>query len=393
MRDSSIVPCQGLSGLRGRTNLARAVALAILAMSSAFAAHADEGTSCEEPLFSVSWDSFHIAKLDVASNADDAQAFWVFVKYLNGNGGHRPILENVPRVPNNLCGAPPPADPTETSFCILSAPGGSTALLKLNRNDLLSHAGGWLGLRYEAADQAGTCPERRSGPVNPQCDRWSTAGKPSADGKWRPGFLSGADIRYSAIGAIDEHASDEAADPGSGDGGEPADEEPFNPLAAGGGVLEANVFGSLNLLPRFAIATGFGFTTVPGEAGSELETKTKYYVALRGEVEGYNAGQPADSLAGSSSWAQAGTMNNDLFEAVVLETATDTTPAVLSDESKRYFLEGEVELPRVGTEWLRILVRLYASVPTSGDGPSDVRVSALASVDPRKWFGGVGKRE
>ena len=74
---------------------------------------------------------------------------------------------------------------------------------------------------------------------------------------------------------------------------------------------------------------------------------------------------------------------------VVVAAANGEIAEIRRDESERYFLEGELEVPRVGTNWFRMLIRAKASVPRSGDGPSDVRVSVLGSIDPTKWFEGA----
>jgi len=120
--------------------------------------------------------------------------------------------------------------------------------------------------------------------------------------------------------------------------------------------------------------------------------KKRWFAGVEFAVNGYNAGKPGDSLANSRGFFRTGIMEDKLWENVQLSPASEDgmTPATFSDESERYFLEGELEIPKVGTDSWRLLLRTFASIPTSGKGPSDVRVSALVSIDPRQWFPNLG---
>ncbi|MBZ0112840.1 MAG: hypothetical protein K8J08_10295, partial [Thermoanaerobaculia bacterium] len=215
---------------------------------------------------------------------------------------------------------------------------------------------------------------------------------------WSPNLEGGFEARLSSIGS-DKPAEGETTEaepaaemPAEAGAKEPSEEKAFDPFVDGGNLLQARVYGFFTPGWRqpIGLILGAGVSTVPSEQ-SRIETRTNVFGGVRFAVNNYNAGQPSDSLSGSNGFVQVGYAKDNLWESVVLMPATETTEAVLSDESKRWFLEGELELPAVGNKWLRILTRLHVSLPTSGDGPSDVRVSALAKIDPRQWFGGIGK--
>ncbi|MDA8016259.1 MAG: hypothetical protein MPN21_02325 [Thermoanaerobaculia bacterium] len=235
-----------------------------------------------------------------------------------------------------------------------------------------------------------------------------------ARSQWHKRLLAGVEARYSAIQPSEtpemasmmegdsENGEEEGNDMATADGGsEPPTFNPFDE-EGGGGVAELDAYIAFTPVPkisRLSVMAGLGFSTVPGDS-SFTEVKTRTYYGLRIAVEGFNAGERGrrDHLENARGNVQLLFVEDDLFESVVLQEATTdedgnvVTPAVTSDESDRYRLTGEIELPRVGNEWLRIVLRGHASIPRSGDGPSDLRLSALASIDPRQWFGGVGKR-
>lgn len=292
----------------------------------------------------------------------------------------------------------------------------------MDRQALLK-AGGLVGLSYEALpDEIGkVCLARRRGPENPvrkALDKHSLSfdigsvfnlqGEGSWDAnmeaaavsrsQWYDWLQTGFSVRYSSLGAVDEPEEEEDGDDdggGDGDDGEDEEEEEFNPFESGGGLLETNVYMMFSLpkVPRLGFVGGWGLSSVPGAPESKLELRERTFVGLRNSIQAFNAGRIGDTLENTSGYIQAGVADDDLWERVELEPASEdgTVPAKISDESKRYFFEGEFDIPRVGTEWFRINLRFFASVPRSGDGPSDLRISALASIDPRRWFPGFGQ--
>jgi len=395
----------------------------------------NQGMTCQTPEFSFAWDGSRNATL--IAKADPAQTFEVKLSYLRTAPARKPFQAILVPLARECClvqGADGSCASPCVTFDVRATPEGSETAVVLDRRALLL-SGGELGFHWEAlkADKdTKICPARRTGSdtkirvmhkhdLNIDLGQvyalesggsWDANAEVAltSNSRWYTWLSSGFSARYSAIGATDESddsmedmdtmeegddeggmMGDEADDMGEGDG----EETPFNPFEQGGGVLEAEFYVAVNppKIPNWALVLAGGFGSVPTPGSSDLETRQRTFLGLRSSVMGFNAGRPADSLANSKGFFQIGVGWDDLWEEVILEPASEdgTIPALVSDESERYVLEGQLELPRVGTEWLRIAVRLYASIPTSGDGPSDLRVSALASVDPRGWFDGIGR--
>jgi hypothetical protein len=402
-----------------------------------------QGTTCaKRPEFSFTWLDTEVAELEV--KAEEEQRFVITLDYLKPVEGDEPILlkaspgagKNAQR---NCWAETEPASQeanqaaelvkaSEASgegareggeesarpitFCVNASPKGVGVPLFLDREAVL-RGGGFVHVTFEGLGKyPESCEVNRTGsvPVKAmQKHRLSFDLGPTfnlgGDGSWASNmeaaltarsdwytwFEGDVNIRYSAIGAVDEAPED--ADPeAGGDGG--GDGQSFNPFEEGGGVFEASISGVVRPFRAaswLGLALGAGLSSVPGESTSRLETRQRVFGALRISAQGYNAGEPAETLGNSLGFIQAGYAQNDLWERVELVPASEdgSQEAVFSDESKRWFLEGEVELPRVGTDWARLLLRIFVSAPQSGDGPSDVRVSALISVDPRKWFPGL----
>jgi hypothetical protein len=367
-----------------------------------------DGTKCEDPLFGVAWESFDELKLTAFTNADQDEEFCLYLSYLRQlpEGPASPELLTPAADAGSTC-APPAAN--EVAARITATEDGASLKLALDRATLL-RSGGFLGFRFLPPTGATTCEARRAGPADHQLKvldkhelefdlgsvmtldgdgTWSSAPELAASfrSRWKSRFLAGVLLRYSEIGSITEAPEEDEQE--EEEDGETTKEEPFDPFRSGGGTFKAEIFAVALALERAGIAGGVGFATVPGNADSSVAAKRYFYVAGRCEVEGYNSGRAAESLAGSSAWVQAGLLWDDLFEDVVVRAADGEVPELRSDESERYFLEGEFEIPRVGNSWFRLAVRAFASLPRSGDGPTDVRVSVLGSIDPTEWFQGA----
>lgn len=301
------------------------------------------------------------------------------------------------------------------TFCVQPTAAGTMVPLFMERRALLK-AGGYVGVSYfsTAPTQPANCEKKQNsviplkamqkhrlsfdaGPVYLLSGDGSFKGHAevamSARSQWSTWFEGGVAMRYSAIGEIAEKDPETtppaaAQTQSSGSPKDASDPTTFNPFTDGGGVLESNFYGMAHLpsAPWVGLAGGAGFTTVPGATGSELQTRHRWFVGFRSSVQGYNAGEPADRLGNSSGYIQLAYLKDELFQDVILDSMH---PERRSDESVRWLLSGEIELPRLGTEWARISLRGVANIPRSGDGPSDIRISALVSIDPRSWFPGL----
>jgi hypothetical protein len=407
-----------------------------------------QGTTCaKRPEFSFTWLDTEVAELEV--KAEEEQQFVITLEYLKPITTDEPVLlQGIPgagksarsncwaetkaaskEVAELLVASGAPEDgrearregekvsPQPITFCVNASPKGVGVPLFLDREAVL-RGGGFVHVTFEGTGEYPvSCEANRTGSIKVkamQKHRLSFDIGPTfnlgGDGSWASNmeaaltarsdwytwFEGDVNIRYSAIGAVGEDPGDsgdaeEDSDPPAGGNG--GNDQNFNPFEEGGGVFETNISGIVRSprVPWLGLAVGVGLSSVPGEANSRLETRERTFGAVRISAQGYNAGEPAETLGNSLGFIQAGYAQNDLWERVELEPASEdgSRNAVFSDESKRWFLEGELELPRVGTDWARLLLRLFVSVPKSGNGPSDIRASALISVDPRKWFPGL----
>lgn len=397
-----------------------AVFAAILLTTSLPAlAESDDLETCNPPEFTFAWLGFDQVK--VTAKADPEQSFIMTLAYLEepregwdkAPDAFRPIrlLPAYATGPEPECANFKPSGnglSEGKTYCMQATPDGSTASFNIDRAALLQ-AGGFMSLKFKALEKdSDACSKRLQGPEDPSfkvLDKhtlsfdigsvfnlqgnggWETNAEAAvlSTSQWRDWFQSGFSFRYSAIGAVDEEDPGDGEEPAKAEGD--GEDNTFNPFESGGGVVETNVYilvSPIRRLPRLGLVGGWGLSTVPGEEGSELETRERRFVGLRNIIQAYNSGRNEDSLQNSSGYIQAGWATDELWRKVELE------PGVLSDESARYFFEGQLELPKIGTDWFRIDLRFFASVPRSGDGPSDIRVSALGSIDPRRWFPGIG---
>ncbi|MFL6195973.1 MAG: hypothetical protein ACJ75H_17465 [Thermoanaerobaculia bacterium] len=406
----------------GRNLRAATVAVFTLLMSvPLWGKSEDEDLSkktCNPPEFSFTWLGYDLVRL--TATADPEQTFAVTLQYLEEptkgwekKDAFRPIRLNPGIAPNSEpdCSSIEQGDGLEegVTFCIPATPKGSTASIFMDRKALL-HAGGFASLKYQALDndRAEACEERKQGPSDPivkvldkhtlnfdvgsvfnfQGDgSWETNAEVAmvASSQWTHWFQSGYSLRYSAIGGGEEEPPADTNDKTDDDDSS----EVFNPFSAGGGVLETNIYilGSPipRLLPRLGIVLGWGLSSFPGEADSQLQMRQRAFIGIRNTIQAFNAGRIGDSLENSSGYIQAGLATDELWKR------TEVDPGIVRNESNRFFFNGQIELPKIGNEWFRVDLRFFASVPRSGDGPSDVRISALGSIDPRRWFPDVGK--
>ena len=223
--------------------------------------------------------------------------------------------------------------------------------------------------------------------------------------RWTKRWTGYSDLRFSRIGAIDDSETTDPTPPGNDDGmptgaddtpTTPAaeDEDVFNPFAEGGNVVSFNAWMGLNLVggPKTRLTSpislifGGGFTTRPGEA-ADLEARTRLFAGLRFQIARYGT-EASQDLAGSSGYLQFGIAQDELWKFTELrdldgDPLTDAVP-VSFDEKDRWFIETQVTIPNISLgsdESGRLKVRLYADLPQSGDGPSDVRISALFQYD------------
>ncbi len=220
-----------------------------------------------------------------------------------------------------------------------------------------------------------------------------------ATSRWTRSITGVVDIRLSEIAAIKETPPPdeemmmpeaETAMPEM-----PAAPEIFNPFAEGGSIVRGNAYavyypkstikGNPLYPPSFGLVGGIGFSTFSGGSGSSVEAKERYFYGARWQVNSYNRKLDPVNFGGTTGFVQFGMARDDIWqfeESIDADGDPSTDPEVVQrDERDRYFFEAQLEFPRLGNETARLATRLFADIPKSGDGPSDIRISVLAAID------------
>lgn len=138
-------------------------------------------------------------------------------------------------------------------------------------------------------------------------------------------------------------------------------------------------------VPNFALVLGAGTRSrLNAESrGRDPLLEANLLAGVRLQVPGYNVSTPADSLADTRGFIEVGYTRDRYWKDAAFQ----------SDQRNRFYAEGQLEIPGLGGKNLRVLMRVRGSKPMQFDGPSDLRVSALAAINPA-IFGtifGMGK--
>jgi hypothetical protein len=300
--------------------------------------------------------------------------------------------------------------------------GGRIDLPALNRQEMdhLLRRNGWVHLEYRELDETGkedateVCGERMAtyrtlvalerhtlgidaGPVLSLKNDGSWKTSPelamTTASRWRSRWSGFTDLRYSFIAPVDEKPPAAAgATPGGTTGGTSGTTKEFpNPFESGGGTLRSNFY--LGWHPKasssFAVLGGFGVGTVPDSAVSELQAKGRVFAGVRLGVAAYNAARSADYFGNASGFVQFGVAYDDLWK--FRDQGADGK-VVERDERERFFIEGQLRMQDAKDRAVSLSPRIHIDLPTSGNGPSDIRVSLLASIKLerlRGWTGGL----
>lgn len=223
------------------------------------------------------------------------------------------------------------------------------------------------------------------------------------------GFL---DIRFSQIGAIDEETTgDETSDDGMTDDGMMDDgvmemdetPKPFNPLVDGGSVVRADfgigfypynarpenvtdANGTTTREPRqisrtFGLLFGAGFSTVPND-GDDVDARMRVFAGLQFRVLRFNTRNSENQFHNAIGTGRLLYAYDDFWAWEELQD-TDGDPStpdtlVKREEKERLVFDWRLIIPAFrALDNADLALRLYADIPASGDGPSDLRVSAL----------------
>jgi hypothetical protein len=122
-------------------------------------------------------------------------------------------------------------------------------------------------------------------------------------------------------------------------------------------------------MPAFGLVAGGGMRSLPSEFAN---LKGNLFAGFRLQVAGYNAGNPGDSLADTRGFLELGFARDGYW----LDRSFG------SDQRNRLYAEGQLEIPGLGGENVRVLMRVRSSTPLQFDGPSELRLSALVSINP-----------
>lgn len=177
---------------------------------------------------------------------------------------------------------------------------------------------------------------------------------------WTPSIYGFVEATISELGAIDEAVGEESMD------GEPPS---FNPFATEGSFFRANLGTDLMFTDHLGLQLGVGFSSRPGDGVTLDEVSRRSFggFLVRGTF--------GSNVAGS---AMLGIAEDDFWN---YEYAAAKESAVQLRESDRYIFDSRLNLPNFfENDSIQASLRLFADLPRSGDGPSDVRVSFLVDV-------------
>lgn len=197
----------------------------------------------------------------------------------------------------------------------------------------------------------------------------------NANSRWRSWFSGDIDLRLVKLSAVDSGAS--STSPNFTPKGGQAIDAAVRALVHLDRARAPDAFVSLADVPNpwLAVVAGAGvrsFIAPEGTATSDGATKPelrgRLFAGLRLQVLGYNAGKPAESFGDTRGYFEAGYARDQFWRGL---------------DMARLYLEGQIEIPGVVNKNVRLLARIAVDRPWgSGSGPSEVRISALASIKP-----------
>jgi len=118
--------------------------------------------------------------------------------------------------------------------------------------------------------------------------------------------------------------------------------------------------------PWFVPVLGAGLRSLA--PGTVTDVRYRFLGGVRLQVLGYNAGEPAENFGNTRGFVEVGYSRDQFWR----ET-----------NENRIYTEGQIEIPSIGSKWLRFLVRMKIDrgIGPPGD-PSEVRISVLSSINP-----------
>lgn len=188
------------------------------------------------------------------------------------------------------------------------------------------------------------------------------------------------EITFSEIGSIDDEEQT---------GMSAMSAASQNPFAAGGGFFRLNTSADFYFADKGArglgVRVGGGFSTQPSDSSDDdVDTRGRGYAGLVfranygvDEHGREGKGEVFLGLAKDKFWK---------FDRVVDDSVMPVVTERV-DEAERIIVDARMDIPQVfESEDVRLHARLFADLPASGDGPSDIRISLLLTVNLGAFF-------
>ncbi|HEV7507591.1 MAG TPA: hypothetical protein VGS07_22090 [Thermoanaerobaculia bacterium] len=212
----------------------------------------------------------------------------------------------------------------------------------------------------------------------------------SAASRWSLRFSSFADLRYAYTPAKST-APTTPTTPTTAGGATPtpASTTNDNPFASSGGSFRANFYAAWLpfYTPSLGLIGGGGVSTVPNSTDG-IKAPFRVFAGVRTEVFAFNTLRTADFFGNASGYFQAGLARDRqwAFDETV-KGADGSTSIVHHDDQNRAWVEGQIKFSDTKDSAIVYSARVFGDFPMHGNGPSDLRVSVLASIQVQRLLG------
>jgi len=165
-------------------------------------------------------------------------------------------------------------------------------------------------------------------------------------------------------------------------------EQNRNPFTSGKGILKFSAsidpgYLSNNGTEGLGTRLGVGFTTRPNDTATDVDTASRVFGgvvfrAIYGENATTNSGVGEVFL---------GLSHDRFWRFSEKGTGADAIERTIN-EKNRFIVDGRMDLPGIlNSDQVRIHARVFADLPLSGKGPSDIRLSLLLTFSIDKLLG------
>lgn len=202
--------------------------------------------------------------------------------------------------------------------------------------------------------------------------------------RWYDKWSTALDLRITQLGAVSENDNTSSSP------------QAPNPFTSGGSTIEGSVrvlfhpFGKVWNNPRLSGVLGTGFRTVPKGSIDFVDARGKVFGGLRFNVFSFNPGLSEQQLGGVGGFLELGLAYDRFWKDVPEDNSAETT-----NRSERIYAVGQLEVPGLTGQVFHILLRGRADMSFEFRGPTEIQISALASLTPSglsTLFGGIGSK-